>query len=189
MLVIMLRKATLGRLTAIFLRIGNLTFGGGEPTIAALQRELVTSREWLAPEQYALAYSLARITPGTNVLAFCAGIAWSMLGWRGAAACLVAGTVPSAAIVVVLTRMLGVSAHYAMANIVLLAVLASAVGLMLASAWLLVRPQIKWTAWPRTVVLVTGSFLASWKLGLSPIVVLALGALIGFLWHPREGKA
>ncbi|MGH9666031.1 MAG: chromate transporter, partial [Bryobacteraceae bacterium] len=144
------------------------------------------------------------------------GIAWSMLGWRGAVACLVAGTVPSAAIVVLLTRMLGASAHHPFANTILLAVLAAAVGLMLASAWLLVRPQLfgnsrktecgasssltssevraapfalQWAAWPRTVVLVTGSFLASWKLGLSPIVVLALGALVGFLWQPREEKA
>lgn len=189
MLVIMLREATLGRVTAIFLRIGNLTFGGGEPTIAALQRELVTSRKWLTPEQYALAYSLARITPGTNVLAFCAGIAWSMLGWRGAVACLVAGTVPSAVIVVLLTRMLDASGHHPFAATVLLAVLAAAVGLMLASAWLLIRPQLNVSAWPRAVVLVVGSFLASWKLGFSPIVVLALGALVGFLWHPRGAKA
>lgn len=188
-MLVLMQKATLGRVTAIFLRIGNLTFGGGEPTIAALQRELVSAREWLTPEQYALAYSLARITPGTNVLAFCAGIAWSMLGWRGALACVVAGTLPSAAIVVLLTRVLGASAHHPFAATILIAVLSAAVGLMLASAWLLVRPQLTGALWPRAVLVVAGSFLASWKLGLSPIVVLALGALVGFLWQPREAKA
>ncbi|HLJ16853.1 MAG TPA: chromate transporter [Bryobacteraceae bacterium] len=184
-----MREATLGRLASIFLRIGNLTFGGGEPTIAALQRELVTKREWLTPEQYALAYSLARITPGTNILAFCAGIAWAILGWRGALACVVAATVPSAILVVLLTRVLGAWANDPFASTILSAILAAAVGLMLASAWLLVRPQLKRAAWPRAVALVAVSFLASWKLGLSPIVVLGLGALIGFLWHPGGEKA
>src|SRR5579872_3489231 len=56
----------------IFLRVGNLTFGGGDPTMAALQSELVHTRGWLTAEQYALIYGLARITPGTNLLAFSA---------------------------------------------------------------------------------------------------------------------
>jgi len=52
--------ASLKRLTWIFLRVGNLTFGGGDPTMAALQSELVVTRRWLSAEQYALIYGLAR---------------------------------------------------------------------------------------------------------------------------------
>jgi len=63
---------TLRQLTGVFFRIGNTTFGGGLPTMAALQREFVEQHHWLTPEDYALAFSLARITPGTNVIAFCA---------------------------------------------------------------------------------------------------------------------
>lgn len=33
-------------------------------------------RGWLAPEQFTVAYGLARITPGPNMLAFCAGAAY-----------------------------------------------------------------------------------------------------------------
>ena len=35
---------SLKRLTWIFVRVGNLTFGGGDPTMAALQSELVVTR-------------------------------------------------------------------------------------------------------------------------------------------------
>src|SRR5581483_6974984 len=66
------RDATLARLTAVFFRIGNTTFGGGDPTMAALRRELVERKEWLTDEDYATAFALARVTPGTNVVAFCA---------------------------------------------------------------------------------------------------------------------
>jgi len=67
--------ASLKQLAWIFLRVGNLTFGGGDPTMAALQSELVAGRRWLDEEQYGLIYGLARITPGTNLLAFSAAAA------------------------------------------------------------------------------------------------------------------
>src|SRR6266545_4318631 len=96
-------KLSLARLTGIYLRVGNLTFGGGDPTMAALQNELVVRHGWLTPEKYALTYALARITPGTNVLAFCAGSGWYILGWRGAAAAVLAASLPSAIFTVLLT--------------------------------------------------------------------------------------
>jgi hypothetical protein len=65
-------RVSLKQLTWIFLRVGSLTFGGGDPTMAALQSELVVTRGWLTGEQYALIYGLARITPGTNLVAFSA---------------------------------------------------------------------------------------------------------------------
>ena len=68
-------QVSLKRLTWIFLRVGNLTFGGGDPTMAALQSALVHARRWLDEEEYGLIYGLARITPGTNLLAFSAGAA------------------------------------------------------------------------------------------------------------------
>ena len=70
--------------------------------MAALQSELVARRHWLDEEQYGLIYGLARVTPGTNLLAFSAAAAWKILGWVGAVAAVLAMTAPSAAIVVLL---------------------------------------------------------------------------------------
>ncbi len=83
---------TLRKLTGVFLRVGNTTFGGGLPTMAALQRELVEENKWLSMEDYALAFSLARVTPGTNVIAFCAATGARIMGWRGALAATLAET-------------------------------------------------------------------------------------------------
>ena len=79
-------KPALARLAGVFLRIGNTTFGGGDPTMAALQRELVDRQAWLTAEDFALAYSLARITPGTNVVAFCVAVGARISGIGGAIA-------------------------------------------------------------------------------------------------------
>src|SRR4051812_48077548 len=79
-------RASLRELTAIYFRIGNTTFGGGVPTIAALQRELVDRKGWLSHEEYGLAFALARVTPGTNILAFVAATGAQILGLAGAMA-------------------------------------------------------------------------------------------------------
>ena len=68
--------------------------------MAALHRELVVSRGWLTPERYALIYSLARATPGTNLLAFCAGIGWQLARWTGALVAVLSASIPCAAAVV-----------------------------------------------------------------------------------------
>jgi chromate transporter len=178
----MLRPA-LRQLWVIFLRVGNLTFGGGDPTIAALQRELVERRGWLGPGQFALSYSLARVTPGTNLLAFCAAAAWFLGGWRGALSAVVAATVPSALLVIWLTWGYEASAANAYAAAAISGILPTVAGMMLAAVWLLAKPHMRRSSWPRTVVLLAGSALLAGSLSLPPVFVLALAAVAGYLWR------
>ena len=175
--------ASLNPLTWIFLRVGNLTFGGGDPTMAALQSELVARRHWLDEEQYGLIYGLARITPGTNLLAFAAGAAWKILGWAGAVAAVLAMTVPSAAIVVVLTRGYEVLNSNALAMAAIGGTLAAASGMMATSAWQLLVPQIGPGRRVRTAVIFLASLLASAVFSMPPVQVLGLAALAGLIWR------
>ncbi|HWB85656.1 MAG TPA: chromate transporter [Bryobacteraceae bacterium] len=178
-----MRRASLPRLGGIFLRVGNLTFGGGDPTMAALYAELVTTRGWLAAETYGLVYALARITPGTNVLAFCAGTAWEIAGWPGALMAVAAVTLPAAVLAVLLT--LGFEAwksnHLAMAAIA--GVIAAAVGMVAAGAWQLLAPHLARERALRACIIAIGAFVASFSLGLSPVQVLAGAALLGAFWQ------
>jgi len=180
-----MRRPSLGELSALSLRIGNLTFGGGDPTMALFQREMVHRLRWLTPEQYALAYGLARITPGTNLLAFCAAAGWYLRGWLGALASVTAVTLPSAALVVVLTWGYELLRANPLASGVIAGVVASAAGMMAAGAWLLLRPHLTARAWLRGVLLFAGALAVSLVSWLSPIHVLALAALAGFLWPGR----
>jgi chromate transporter len=179
---------TLRSIAMLFLRIGNLTFGGGDAITALLQRELVHRRGWLTLDQYGLAQSLARVTPGTGILAFCAATAWMLGRWAGAVTAVLAVSLPSAVFVVLLTwgfTSLGGSAR---ALAMLAAILAAAVGMMWAAAWLLVRPQLRPATWLRTAVLVAGAFALLSRWSISPIQVLAAAALIGFLWTSGEDR-
>ena len=181
---------SLRRLTGVFARVGNLTFGGGDPTMAALYSELVTARRWLAPETYGLVYALARITPGTNMLAFCAGTAWELAGWAGALLAVLAAAVPSAVCVVLLTLGYEAWKHNAVAMAAIAGTLAAAVGLMATSAWQLLAPAIAGRDWRRTARALVMAGAALWlplRFHTSPVAVLGLAAVAGFLWRePRR---
>jgi chromate transporter len=179
-------QPALPRLLYTYFRIGAVTFGGGNPTMAALQSELVTRYRWLSAESYGVVYALARITPGTNLLAFCAGTAWYLLGWRGAVAAVAAVTLPAAAAVVLLT--LGYQSWRAnpWALAAIGGTLAAAVGMMGAAAWELIRPQLRAGRWLQCVVMVPLSVLLSFRFAVSPILVLLLAALAGLLWRPPD---
>jgi chromate transporter len=179
---------SLGRLTLIYTRVSNSTFGGGDPTMAALQAELTERHAWLTPEKYGLVYALARITPGTNILAFCAGTAWELKGWPGAILAVLGASVPSAAIVVLLTAGYEAFRHNARARAAIAGTLAAAVGMMAVSAWQLVRPHLRRLNQRalRAIVLVAASACLSFVFHLPPIEVLGLAALAGFFWRAPE---
>jgi chromate transporter len=168
-------------LSSLFARVGVTVFGGGDPTIAILQREFYR-RDWLSPEKFAIAFGLARLTPGTNVLAFCAAAGWYILELGGALAAVLAITIPASVLVVWLTRAYDLTVHYRLAQSIANALLAAAVGTMIGAALLLVRSQCKSGRWLKPVAISIGAFLLAFLVKLTPLQVIGLAAVAGFFW-------
>lgn len=170
-------------LTAVFLRIGNLTFGGGEPTVAALHRELVERRGWLSPDGYGLGFGLARVTPGTNMLAFCAAAGWLMRGWRGAILAVLAACVPSAGVMWALVSGASSIDSNPLARAAISGTAAAVVGMMAANAMNLIRPQWKPRNEVRTAAIALVAFLGSAWMHWPPVPVLIAAAITGYFWR------
>jgi chromate transporter len=180
---------TLRKLTGVFLRIGNTTFGGGLPTIAALQRELVEQRDWLSLEDYALAFSLSRVTPGTNVIAFCAAAGARIRGWSGALAGVLSETAPSAILAVLLTQGYETWRTNAWVMAGVGGTIAAVAAMMWASIWYIVKPHFKGVSSSfRSLVIALGAFVAIWKFGLGPLPVIGIAVVVGLLWKEPEGE-
>lgn len=145
--------------------------------MAMLQRELIR-REWITREDFALAYSLARVTPGTNILAFCAATGARILGFAGALAAVLAVTLPSAILAVLLTRGFETWQTHPWAMAALAGTVAAVSGMMWASVWSLVKPYLGL----RAVLFTGGAFLAAWKFHVTPVPVILVAALAGYLW-------
>ncbi|HEY4365133.1 MAG TPA: chromate transporter [Bryobacteraceae bacterium] len=174
------------QLVLIHLRVGNLTFGGGDPSLAALHAEIVATKGWISPEEYTIVFALARITPGTNLLAFCAGISWDLLGWVGAMAALLAMTIPASFLIVLLTRSYGAMQSNTIAIAGISGVLAAAVGMMPAAAWQLLSPHLDRRRWLHAILVVGVTLVLSLGFSASPILILGLAALAGFCWRVPE---
>ena len=177
---------TLSRLFLLNLRLAAFTFGGGSPTMAAMHSEMVVGRRWLSSEKYAVVYALARITPGTNMLAFCAGTAWELLGWPGAIAAVLAASVPAAIIVMLLTQGYDAVRSNGPAMAAVNGMLAAAVGMMAMAAWELLRPYLDRRRSAHALIIAGASLVLSLRFDFSPVEVLGLAALAGAVWRIPE---
>jgi chromate transporter len=177
----------LRKLTEVFFRIGNTTFGGGYVTMIMLGRDMVDRRGWVKPEDYDLAFSLARVTPGTNIIAFCAAIGSRLRGWPGAILAVLAVTFPSAAVAVALMQGFESWRNNALVMAALGATAAAVTGMMWSTVWMLVRTDVGgWKRTLRVIVLAGGSCLAAW-LGVTPLPIIVAAMLIGSLWTDGKG--
>lgn len=148
--------------------------------MALLQRELI-ARKWITREEFALAYSLARVTPGTNVLAFCAATGARVLGLAGAFAAVLAVTLPSAILAVLLTRGFETWRTHPWAMAAIGGTVAAVSGMMWASVLALIKPYLGW----RVVLFTGGAFLAAWKFHVTPVPVILVAALAGYAWTEK----
>jgi chromate transporter len=172
---------------AVFARYANLTWGGGSATIAVLHAQIVARRHWLSELQFELAFALSRLTPGTNLLAFCTGAGWLTRRWLGALVALVASSLPCALIAVLVTHFYEVWQHDPIVLAALRGALAAAVAIMVYTAWHLAHSHVK--AEPlRAVLVVGGAILLTRLVGWSPARVLLLAALVGLAWPAAPAR-
>jgi chromate transporter len=182
------------KLAEIFFRIGNTTLGGGYVTIGMLGRELVDTRRWISAEKFDLAFALSRVTPGTNLLAFCAAIGAIICGLAGAVAAVMALTAPSSALAVLILQGFESWQGNRIAMAAIAGTVAAVAGMMWSTIWTILRPHVGgltragMTQNLQVVLIAGGGFLASWKFHVTPLPIILTGTLIGFLWKDEGGR-
>ncbi len=181
------RTPTLLQIGWLFTRYANLTFGGGSATIAVLQKQIVARRQWLSELEFNLGFALSRLTPGTNLLAFCTAVGWMKRRWSGAVVALLAASIPCSIIAVIATHFFEVWQQHPMFLAAIRGALAAAVAVMFNTAWVLAAPHVK-TSVPKAAVIVPGAIALVVFAGLSPFQVLLVAAVAGVLWPAEEAK-
>lgn len=177
----------LGSLAWVFARFGNTVFGGGSATMTVLERHIV-ERQWLDRRHAQLAYALSRVTPGTNLLAFCTGVGWLMRRGPGAVVALAAASIPCSVLAIALTVFYTVWTGHPLAAFALRGALASAIAIMAVTCWTMLRPHVRGAHRLRVALLFVGAFVLASIGGLSPLRVLAISAAVGALWPESETR-
>ena len=80
------RDVALGEATAVWAKIGWLSFGGPAGQIALMHRELVEQRRWISDERFLHALNYCMLLPGPEATQLAIYIGWLMHGVRGGVA-------------------------------------------------------------------------------------------------------
>jgi chromate transporter len=139
----------------------------------------VEKRHWLTDEQFTLCFALGRITPGTNLLAFCTGFGWVLRGAPGAITALLASSIPCAIMVAVLTALFSYWQDSPFAQAAILGAVAAAVGITFKTCWTITKPYFKGRGRLRVILVSGAAFLLYVVAGLPPIEVLVLAGVVG----------
>jgi chromate transport protein ChrA len=122
------------------------------------------------------------------MIAFIAGSAWIFRGWIAAIVAVAVVTVPTSVLAVIITDAYETWSKNVYAGAAISGVTSAAIGMMFAAAWLLMRSQLRGSRVFRTVALVMGSFLLSWKTPISAVQTFAIAALVGYFWPEPKAE-
>ena len=177
----MTRMRTLWEIADVFIRYANLTLGGGSATSAVIHHEIVDKRKWVNDGQFTLSFALARLTPGTNLLAFCVGIGWILRRFSGAIIALLAASVPCSVLVLAVTILFVRLEEFPVMQAAIRGAVAIAVAVTIKTCWTIAHPYYKPGARGRVLLIASGAFVLHVFVGVSAIHVLLLGAVVGLL--------
>ena len=168
---------------ASFIRASGLHVGAAAAA-AALRRDLVEG-EFLSSSEFDEAYAIARLTPGTNLLAMYTLLGKRLAGWPGAAIALTSGALIPAAIAGVIAAVYVAYAGDPSAAKAMQGARAGALAVLLWAAMRLLRPQLVEQR-TRGIALAIGSLGVMLLVPLPQIVLLLVAGGLGATLLRRE---
>jgi len=150
---------------------------GGLASMELLRRSL-GERGWMTDEGHALFVALSRLTPGTNILAYCVALGWQLAHWRGALVALAAASIPASILIALLSATLAQIDQYPLVRAIIAIALIVATLLVLVAAWNLLRPYIKGTNAVRTGI-IAAIVIVLVLMKVTPVRILLVAAAVG----------
>jgi len=164
-------------LWAHFTLLSVLAVGGAITTAPDMQRYLVGQQGWMTDAQFTAGVAIAQAAPGPNIL-FVAVMGWHVAGVAGVLATMAGIMGPSSVLAFVVGRYGQRRADAIALRAFTAGLTPLTLGLLLSTGWVLTAPvRTEWVA----AVLVLGTVLASVRTRISPMWLIAAGAVAGGL--------
>ncbi len=155
-----------------FAAISLVSVGGATAVLPEVHRQLVEETGWLSARRFADLFALAQTAPGPNVIAFSL-FGWELAGLAGLAVVTVAALAPAGLLAFAVSRALGRAAQSVWIARLKAALTPLAIGLMLASGFLLT--QAAGRNLPALIVTVAAAALVIFTRA-NPLIAIAGGA-------------
>ena len=173
----------------IFFRIGLFTIGGGYAMVPLIETEIVEKQKWIKKEDFLDLLALAQTVPGIFAVNIAIFIGYKLRKLRGALAMTLGTVLPSFLIILSIALFFNQYQHLEVVERIFKGIRPAVVALIAAPCFKMAKSaQInRYTIWIPVI-----SALLIWLLGFSPIYIIILTGVGGFLYgkiqHYKQKK-
>lgn len=172
-------QATYTRFFRTFFKIGLFTIGGGYAMIPLIENEIVNKYRWIEKEEFIDLMAVAQSCPGVFAVNMAIFIGYRLRGLPGGIVCTIGTVLPSFLIILAIALCFRQFKEYRVVENIFKGIRPAVVALIAVPTFNVAR-----TAGinRRTVWIPVVSTLLIWLLGVSPILIIALAGVGGYLW-------
>ena len=166
-----------------FLKIGAFTFGGGYAMIPLIQHEVINNRKWLSEREFLELLTLAQAAPGPIALNTAVFVGYKERKYAGALSAVLGVVIPSFLIILLVAIFFSNIRSNPWVD-------AAFKGMRPAVVALIVAPIVGLTRGMHAALIAVAAAVAVavWYFGISPILFLIAGALVGVAIAAYRGK-
>ena len=168
-----------GSLFSTFFKIGMFTLGGGYAMIPVIEAEVVEKHKWVSKEEFLDLIAIAQSCPGVFAINISTFIGYKLKKTPGAISCALGTALPSFIIILAIAMFF----HQFQDNPIVAAIfrgIRPAVVALIAVPTFNLAKSAKLT-WTTCWIPIAGA-LAIWALGVSPIIIILLAGIGGWLY-------
>jgi len=167
----------LRELASLFLKLGTISFGGPAAHIALMETEVVRKRQWLTKQQFLDLLGAANLIPGPTSTEMAINVGFVRAGWAGLCVAGASFILPAAVITGAFAWAYVRFGTLTQAVAVLAGIKAAVIVVIAIAIWRLGKTAVK----DLGLAVLGIAALAAFFLGVSPIVILFGGGLLGML--------
>ena len=166
----------------IFFKIGAFTIGGGYAMIPLIEAEIVTKKGWVAKEDFLDLLAIAQSAPGVFAVNIAIFIGYRLRGVRGCIVTALGAILPSFLIILCIALFFLRFKENPTVEAIFKGIRPAVVALIAAPTFNLAKAAKinRYTIWIPII-----SALLIWLLGFSPIWIILLAGIGGYVWNLR----
>ena len=168
-----------------FFKIGIFTLGGGYAMIPLIEEEVVNKKQWVAKAEMLDLIAIAQSCPGVFAINIATFIGYKLKKTRGAICTTVGTALPSFLIILAIAIFFSQFKDNSVVAAIFRGIRPAVVALIAVPTFRMAqRAQLnRYTLWIPIV-----SALAIWALGVSPIFIILIAGLGGYLWGKMKDE-
>ena len=168
-----------------FFKIGIFTLGGGYAMISLIEEEVVNKKQWVAKAEMLDLIAIAQSCPGVFAINIATFIGYKLKKTRGAICTTVGTALPTFLIILAIAIFFSQFKDNSVVAAIFRGIRPAVVALIAVPTFRMAqRAQLnRYTLWIPIV-----SALAIWALGVSPIFIILIAGLGGYLWGKMKDE-